>query len=122
MQEILKPYSLAQLQLKNRIVMPPMITIGYCEEDGIPTPAAAEHYALRAKGGVGLVIVEAACVSPHAKLNKQQMGIWDDAQIAGHALITAACHAAGAKIFLQLHHGGYVSVSGEKVTDRKSVV
>ena len=55
------PYALANLELKNRIVMPPMCMYK-AAADGKVTDWHLIHYASRAVGQVGLIIVEATAV------------------------------------------------------------
>ncbi len=90
---------------KNRITMAPTVkfTAG---PDGIATGFFAEHYALRAKHGCGLVCVEATAVSPEGRLAPTQLGLWDDGQIEGHRRIAEACRRYGALVIPQLHYGG----------------
>jgi 2,4-dienoyl-CoA reductase-like NADH-dependent reductase (Old Yellow Enzyme family) len=54
---LFRPLQVNSKQLRNRIVMPPMVGLR-----GLTTPAGVEWYGRRAAGGVGLVIVEATPV------------------------------------------------------------
>jgi NADPH2 dehydrogenase len=63
MQKLFTEFTVKDLKLKNRIVMPPMCM--YCAgDDGMVTDWHVIHYATRAVGGVGLITVEATGVSP----------------------------------------------------------
>ena len=53
------PIALGTLEIKNRIVMPPMHT-KYGGADGSVTQRVIDYYEARARGGAGLIIVEAA--------------------------------------------------------------
>ena len=53
---LFSPILLGKLELRNRIVMPPMTT-GFAR-DGFVTDTMIDYHAARAKGGVGLIIVE----------------------------------------------------------------
>jgi N-ethylmaleimide reductase len=64
----------------------------------------AEHYAQRASAG--LLIAEATMVMEGHSAFWKEPGIYSAAQVAGWKLTTAAVHAAGGRIFLQLWHGG----------------
>ena len=55
--KLLEPMSLGLLRLRNRIVMPPMATL-YGAADGTVSEMLYEYYLRRARGGVGMVIVE----------------------------------------------------------------
>ncbi|HHY47648.1 MAG TPA: NADH:flavin oxidoreductase [Firmicutes bacterium] len=100
------PISIRGVEIRNRIVMPPMVRFGWAGPLGEVTDRHVEHYARRARGGVGLIIVEAAAVAPNGKLAAAQLGVWDDMHIPGLRRITHACHRAGAKILLQVGHAG----------------
>ena len=105
MQKLFTEFKIKNLTLKNRVVMSPMCM--YCaQDDGMVTDWHIVHYATRAVGGVGLIIVEATGVSPEGRLSSNDLGIWDDAHIEGLSKIVKAVHDAGAKIGLQINHGG----------------
>lgn len=105
MPRIFTELKIKDLTLKNRIVMPPMCM--YCApESGMVTDWHVIHYATRAVGGTGLIIVEATGISPEGRLTANDLGIWDDSHINGLSQIVSAVHAAGAKIGLQINHGG----------------
>jgi 2,4-dienoyl-CoA reductase-like NADH-dependent reductase (Old Yellow Enzyme family) len=82
----------------------------------MPSDRNALHYAKRARGGVGLVIVEATCVSPDGKLAPGQLGLWEDRQIEGHQRITDAVHVYDCPVMVQIHHAGLNSKTAEPVT------
>ena len=95
-----------QLKIKNRIVLPPMVCFGYADKGGFVSDRNVEHYEAFAKGGTGLIILEAAAVSEKGRLGENQLGLWSDTFIPGLQRITEACHRHGSKVFLQLFHGG----------------
>ena len=98
-------YVLGELALKNRIVMAPMCMYS-AGSDGKATDWHVLHYATRAMGQVGLVIVEATGVAPGGRISNKDLGLWEDAQIASFSRIVDAVHAAGGKIAVQLNHAG----------------
>lgn len=105
MQKLFSEFKVKNLTLKNRIVMPPMCM--YCApETGMVTKWHTTHYATRAVGGVGLIIVEATGVSPEGRLTSRDLGIWSDDHIRGLSEIAEAVHQCGAKVGIQLNHGG----------------
>lgn len=105
MQSLFSEFTMKNLSLKNRIVMPPMCM--YCApETGMATKWHTIHYATRAVGGVGLIVVEATGISPEGRLTSNDLGIWDDGHIEGLSEIVQAVHDCGAKIGIQLNHGG----------------
>lgn len=105
MNSLFKETKIKNLELKNRIVMPPMCM--YCaEEDGQVTDWHILHYASRAVGGTGLLIVEATGICPEGRISSNDLGLWQDEQIEGMRRLTEAVHANGAKIAVQLNHAG----------------
>ena len=105
MNSLFKETKIKNMELKNRIVMPPMCM--YCaEEDGLVTDWHIMHYASRAVGGTGLIIVEATGICPEGRISSNDLGLWNDQQIPGMKKLTDAVHANGAKIAVQLNHAG----------------
>lgn len=99
-------YSLAGLDLPNRMVLPPM-TRSRAGAGNVATPLMAQYYAQRATAG--LIISEGTQISPEGQGYAWTPGIHSDAQIAGWKLVTDAVHAQGGRIFAQLWHVGRVS-------------
>jgi 2,4-dienoyl-CoA reductase-like NADH-dependent reductase (Old Yellow Enzyme family)/thioredoxin reductase len=102
---LFSPFSIKGLELKNRIVMPPMTT-NFAAEDGGVTDKMVDYYEARARGGAGYIVVEAACIEPAGKLMAFSPGIWDDDKVTGFKRIVEACHKHGAKVALQIAHAG----------------
>jgi 2,4-dienoyl-CoA reductase-like NADH-dependent reductase (Old Yellow Enzyme family)/thioredoxin reductase len=102
---LFSPISINSLTLKNRIVMPPMCT-AYATIGGAVTDRIVSYYTERAKGGVGLIDVEYTYVAWEGKIHEHMLGIYDDRLIPGLKRLTDAVHAAGAKVAIQLSHGG----------------
>jgi len=86
--------------------MPPMVCFGYAGTDGMVTARNLKHYEERARGGPGLIIIEATCVNPQGRLSDVQLGLWSDDQIEGFRKIADICHRYGAVVMLQIHHAG----------------
>lgn len=101
---LFRPFHLKSLTLRNRIAVPPMCQ--YSATDGRVNDWHVAHYAGMARGGAGLVIVEATAVSPEGRITPACLGLWDDAQIEGLARVAAAIKAAGAVPGLQIGHAG----------------
>jgi len=102
---LFSPGKIGWMQLRNRVVMAPMV-VQLAAENGAATARTVDYYERRAKGGVGLVIVEACYVAPGGKAFACQLGIDRDALVPGHFDLVEAVHRHGAKIALQIHHGG----------------
>ncbi|CAO3422439.1 oxidoreductase [Azospirillum doebereinerae] len=103
---LFSPGRLRGLTLPNRLVMAPMES-NLAAADGSVSDAMLAYYTARAAGGVGMVIVEYACVDrPLGLGGSPQLGIDDDALIDSHRRLTAAIAAQGARSCLQLFHAG----------------
>ncbi|WP_454766698.1 NADH:flavin oxidoreductase/NADH oxidase [Cupriavidus campinensis] len=98
------PFTLKDVTLRNRIAIPPMCQ--YSAVDGLTNDWHQVHYAGLARGGAGLVIVEATAVSPEGRITPGCTGLWNDAQMAGMARIASAIKAGGAVAGIQIAHAG----------------
>lgn len=105
----LVPYTIKNITLKNRIVMPPMCM--YQAQNGHVNAFHRAHYATRAMGQVGFIIVEATAVTPEGRITDNDLGIWSDEHIAGLKQLVVEVHHYGAKIGIQLQHAGRKSTS-----------
>lgn len=106
MLDLFTPYRLKNLELKNRVVMPPMCQYSVPAKDGLATEWHYLHYVSRAVGGTGLIIVEMTDVEPDGRITDYDLGLWSDEQIAPLARIVDACHSYGAKVGIQIAHAG----------------
>ena len=111
--KIFDEYQIKNLTIKNRIVMPPMCM--YMSNDGIANTDHIVHYATRAVGGVGLIIVEATAVSPEGRIEPEDLGIWNNQQRDSFTPLISQCHRYGAKVALQIAHAGRKSYDGSRV-------
>ena len=93
-------------KIKNRITYAPTVKFDFAGADGCVTKEHIKHYADRAKGGFGFICVEATAVTPEGRFGKNHLGLWEDAQIAGHKEIVKACHDESAVVVIQLNHTG----------------
>lgn len=109
MKTLFSEITLRKLKIKNRIVMPPMVCFGYSGEDGRVTDRNIKHYEALARGGAGLIIIEATCVNKNGRLSPVQLGLWSDEQIEGFRRIAGVCHKYGAGVLVQIHHAGMLS-------------
>lgn len=99
------PFTLKNLNLNNRIVMPGLASF-LIEDDGSITDQTVEHYRRRAAGGPAMVIVEACSVAPEGIVSLHQARIYDDRFIEGLSRIAASMKGEGAVPAVQIHHGG----------------
>ena len=108
-EKLFEPGWIGQMKLKNRIVMPPMVT-NFTREDRSVSERMKDYYEARAKGGVGLVIVEASSVEHSLGARGHgQMYIDDDKFIPGLSELAQVIHKHGAKAAIQIHHAGRLS-------------
>jgi N-ethylmaleimide reductase len=103
MPTLFSPLNLGALCAPNRIFMAPL-TRCRADADHVPTPLMAEYYAQRASAG--LIVAEATMAIEGNSAFWMEPGIYSAAQVAGWAQVTAAVHAAGGRIVLQIWHGG----------------
>ena len=86
------PFSLGDVQLRNRTVFQPHFTaLGSLE--GMPTDDLAAYHEERARGGVALIVTESLAIHPTGKMSARFLNAWDPAIIPGltiHRLYTYA--------------------------------
>ena len=104
MPSLFDPFTLKSITLRNRIAVPPMCQ--YSAIDGMTNRWHWVHYPSIARGGAGLLIVEATAVSPDGRVTPGCTGLWADTQIDGMARIAAEIKAEGAVAGIQLGHAG----------------
>lgn len=105
MADLFNKISIKNINFKNRIVMPPMV-IGWSDNSGNVSDDHVDYYKKRAKGGCGLIILEAHSVTKNGRLADNQLGIWDDIHIEGLKKIADVCHKYDAKVIVQINHAG----------------
>jgi N-ethylmaleimide reductase len=103
MTNLFSPLKVGSMTAPNRIFMAPLTRCRATAEH-VPTALMAEHYAQRASAG--LIIAEATMAMEGNSSFWMEPGIYSTEQIAGWQEVTAAVHAAGGRIFLQIWHGG----------------
>lgn len=112
---LFSPLWLRDMELKNRIVMSPMLMY-LAQPDGLVTDLHLAHYGARALGGVGLILTEVIAVQPEGRISDIDLGLWRDEQVAGIRRLAEIAHAAGARFGIQLNHAGRKSNSaGERL-------
>lgn len=104
MSALFQPFKLKDITLRNRIAVPPMCQ--YMAVDGKANDWHLSHYASIARGGAGLVIVEATAVSPEGRITPACTGIWSDDLAQAFAPIVREIKAAGSVPGIQIGHAG----------------
>ena len=101
--KLLQPITVGPLELKNRIMFPPLTT-GYEERDGSIGERSLAFYERLARGGVSYIVIgdvaPVMTASPTPKLAT-------DAQIPTFKALADTVHKHGAKVALQLFHPEY---------------
>ena len=111
LQKLLEPTKIGSMTLKNRIVMPAMDT-NSGSPDGSVSPKLVEYYEERAKGGVGLIIVQTTSVDyPRGKTTPFQISIDHDRYLPGLSRLAQAIKRSGSRAAIQLEDGGGVTHS-----------
>ncbi|MBX9701412.1 MAG: NADH:flavin oxidoreductase/NADH oxidase [Acetobacteraceae bacterium] len=104
MPDLFSPFTLKGVMLRNRIAMSPMTM--HRAENGRMGDYHVMLMGSRAAGGFGLVFPEQIAITPDGRTGTSCAGIWDDAQIAGLARVTAIIRDMGAVPAIQLGHTG----------------
>lgn len=110
-QRLLSSGRIGPIELANRVVMPAMDQ-NSCSDDGEITDLTVAHYAARAAGGVGLLVLETSAVAyPIGATSRHQPALSDDRYVPGLTRLAEAVHEHGAKMVVQIcHHGKTASV------------
>ncbi|GAA4390681.1 NADH:flavin oxidoreductase/NADH oxidase [Hymenobacter koreensis] len=98
------PLTLRGITFKNRIAVSPMCE--YSSEDGFANDWHLVHLGSRAVGGAGLIISEAAAVSPEGRITPDDLGIWKAEHVPFLQRITAFIESQGSVAGIQLAHAG----------------
>ena len=106
MSQLFSPFTIKDVTFKNRIVMSPMCMYSCVKQDGKLTAWHKAHYLTRAVGQAGLIITEATAVHPDGRISSEDLGLWEDSQIADYAELAELIHAEGARLGVQLAHAG----------------
>lgn len=104
MPALFDPFTLKDVTLRNRIMVSPMCQ--YSAEDGRINDWHFSHLAGLARGGAGLVVAEAAAVSPEGRITPADAGIWSDEQGRLWARAVKLIEAGGAVPGIQIAHAG----------------
>lgn len=113
MTQLFSPFTLRGLELRNRIVMAPMV-MNSAQGDGCSTDWHMAHYLARAIGGSGLLLTEATAIEPRGRISQRDLGLWDSRQVEPLARMVRLVQAEGAAIGVQLAHAGRKAWSADK--------
>jgi len=110
---MLAPLDLGFTTLKNRVLMGSMHT-GL--EETKDWNRVAEFYATRARGGVALMVTGGMAPNREGGVFPGAAGLFSDADIANHKIVTDRVHDAGGKIAMQILHAGRYAYSPDCVS------
>ena len=99
---VYEPITIGTVEVPNRIVRS---AHGTClAQGGLIGGRLIDYHLARAKGGVGLSILEAGSVHPSSVLD---LALFDDRITAGHKKLMAAVAPYGMRVFQQIWHAGH---------------
>ncbi|MBU2608770.1 MAG: NADH:flavin oxidoreductase [Chloroflexi bacterium] len=121
--ELYRSVNIGGVELSNRVVLSPML-LSIATDGGEVTREVIDFYGARAKGGAGLIITGGAYVAEGGGLFGRAHKISQDKQVAGWRSVVEVVHGYGARIAVQLMHGGIrarSAVTGEQPVGPSSV-
>lgn len=101
--KLLEPLKVGNIQLKNRIMFPPLTT-GYEGRDGSITSQSRAFYTRLAKGGVGYIVL--GDVNPIRSFSPTPR-LYEESQVASFKDLADSVHQHGAKLGVQIFHPEY---------------
>ena len=104
------PITIRNLQVRNRIVMPPMTT-RLASASGAVSKQLINYYAERSKGGAGLLIVENALIRPEPLPG--MVNIHSDSFIPGLNELAESIKGWGAKAAIQVNNWGILTKTAD---------
>ena len=104
LEHLFSPLVLGPVEIPNRIVSTAhqtTLVAGHA-----PTEDFVAYHEARARGGVGLIVLEATAVHPSGLLTAHTLGGYRDEIAAEYERLANAVHPHGTKLAVQLFHGG----------------
>ena len=113
---LLEPLNIENLNLKNRLVMPPMATSK--SEDGKVGKELLDYYCEKSQGGYfSLIIIEHSYIRQDGKLSDNQLSIAEGCDMDGLRLLSDIIHRNGSKCVMQINHAGGQAVTSVTGTE-----
>ena len=107
---LLSPLRLGPVELRNRIVSTAHQTT--LVHDYLPTEDFVAYHEARARGGAGLIVMEATAPHPTGILTAHQLAGYLPEMADAYRRVAAAVQPHGTRLFVQLLHGGREQISG----------
>jgi len=105
-EKLFNPGKIGEMEVKNRFILAPMFVCS-ADLDGFVTQRTIDYYAERARGGVGLAIVEYSYIDDKASKSVfRQIAISRDEFIPGLSKLSRAIKENGARAGIQICHTG----------------
>ncbi|PYI09779.1 FMN-linked oxidoreductase [Aspergillus sclerotiicarbonarius CBS 121057] len=102
--KLFQPLTIRGVTFQNRLGLAPLCQ--YSAHDGHMTPYHIAHLGGIAQRGPGMMIIEATAVQPEGRITPQDVGLWQDSQIAPMRQVVEFAHSQNQKIGVQLAHAG----------------
>lgn len=103
---LLKSLQVRSMNLKNRLIMPPMAT-SKAEADGKVNQAILDYYDEKTKGGyLSLVIIEHSFISLQGKASQFQLSVAEDDVVSNLKKLSEIIHQNGTNCVMQINHAG----------------
>ena len=122
-ENLFSPFQIGKLELKNRIVMPPMAT-NFAGEDGSVNERHIAYYLRRARGQVGYITFEHTGVLRQGRAFPNMALVDSDQHIPPFKKLVEAVHKEGGKIVIQINHAGRqtsASITGSPIVAPSAV-
>lgn len=111
-----RPLEICGRKIKNRIVVPPMADFGMTEPDGLVNSRHIERYGAYAKGGAGLIIIEACAVTKMPE-PRNTIGLFSDDCLPGLKKLARATKKNGTVSLVQLMETGLSTMPYHTITE-----
>jgi 2,4-dienoyl-CoA reductase-like NADH-dependent reductase (Old Yellow Enzyme family)/thioredoxin reductase len=104
LRHLFSPLTVGPVELPNRIVSTAHQTT--LVRDHAPTEEFVAYHGARARGGTGLIVLEATAVHPSGLLTPHTLAGYREEIVEGYERVLRAVRPHGTKLFVQLFHGG----------------
>ncbi len=101
-------------EVKNRVLMAPVVCFNWTDEEGIQTVDRSKHYGMRAQGGAGIIVIEATSICSEGRIIEKNLGLWNDNQIAQFKKMADSIREHNSISLVQLVHAGDKSFGSVK--------
>ncbi|MDN3496694.1 NADH:flavin oxidoreductase/NADH oxidase [Planococcus sp. APC 4015] len=116
---LFEPITLNGLTIPHRMWVAPMCQ--YSSVDGMPGDWHLVHLGSFAIGRAGLIMTEAAAVSPEGRISPDDVGIWNDDHVVAWRRVVDFVHGMDSLIGIQLSHAGRKAATHPPTRGRGSV-